>query len=209
MENKTNFTDEQIVKALECCQTQYNRNCEECPYEKCKKAYISVVTCESEMRKDLLAFINRQKEKSEQTEKAEANFKKDINDGNIREITNDEFMKLKPGDSVYLKCGERFLLSEVIEPPFWNGDADEPGWEIETDDGFCDRYSIYVAPEQSTGQNDWSLEGILAKYFPDSEAPVAYTNLISLISDLQSLGVLSNANRIISRLDEIESGREY
>ena len=52
--------DNEIMKALECCQTQYNRNCAECPYEKYKKSYISTVTCESEMRKDLLDFINRQ-----------------------------------------------------------------------------------------------------------------------------------------------------
>ena len=55
------FTDNEIIKALECCQTKYNRNCEECPYKNLRKTYISIVTCESEMRKDLLAFIRRQK----------------------------------------------------------------------------------------------------------------------------------------------------
>lgn len=48
---------EQIIKALECCQTEYERNCQECPYEVHKKRYISVVTCGSMLRQDLLTLI--------------------------------------------------------------------------------------------------------------------------------------------------------
>ena len=54
------MTDNKIIKALECCQTEYNRNCKECPYEKSKARYISTVTCSSRMRKHLLEFVNRQ-----------------------------------------------------------------------------------------------------------------------------------------------------
>lgn len=52
--------DKEIIKALECCQTQYAKNCKDCPYEKYKKPYISTTTCSSQMRADLLDLINRQ-----------------------------------------------------------------------------------------------------------------------------------------------------
>ena len=52
--------DNEIIKGLECCQPQYEKNCEECPYAKHKKHYISVINCSSLMRKDLLDLIKRQ-----------------------------------------------------------------------------------------------------------------------------------------------------
>ena len=52
-----------IIKALECCQTQYDRNCYECPYERHKTRSISVITCESILRKDLLSLINSYEQK--------------------------------------------------------------------------------------------------------------------------------------------------
>lgn len=62
----------------------------------------------------------------------------------IRDITFDEFQNLKVGDIVFVKCGEDILESEVIQTPFYNYDADETGWEVETTNGFCDHYSLYV-----------------------------------------------------------------
>lgn len=55
------MTDNEIIKALECCQTQYAKNCEKCPYERYKKPCISAITCSSQMRADLLDLINRQR----------------------------------------------------------------------------------------------------------------------------------------------------
>lgn len=59
------MADREIIRALECCQTKYNRKCECCPYEKYQTRYISAVTCESGLREDLLNFVDRQKEESE------------------------------------------------------------------------------------------------------------------------------------------------
>ena len=129
----------------------------------------------------------------------------------LKEISQEEFSELKVGDIVYFKmqCPVRFIKMQVTRAPFWNGDADEPGWEVETDNGFYDRESLYIDTRICPCGNDRSLEGILRKYFcgdgcaDDSFLSVAYTQLISLLSDLESLGVLSDASSIISRLDEI------
>ena len=55
------MTDEHTIKALECCQTTYGRNCKECPYAQFQKKYITDDTCSSRLRADLLTLINRQK----------------------------------------------------------------------------------------------------------------------------------------------------
>jgi hypothetical protein len=62
------MTDKEIKKALECCQTQYARNCKDCPYEKYKTHSISAVTCSSRLRKDLLDLLNRQQAEIERLE---------------------------------------------------------------------------------------------------------------------------------------------
>jgi hypothetical protein len=36
-----------------------------------------------------------------------------------------------------------FITASVVNPMFWNSDADEPDWEVETTNGFVDIYSIY------------------------------------------------------------------
>ena len=56
---------EQIIKALECCQTQYDRNCYECPYGRHRTRSISVITCSSILRKDLLSLVNELTEENE------------------------------------------------------------------------------------------------------------------------------------------------
>lgn len=62
----------------------------------------------------------------------------------MKRITHEEFHNLKVGDIVFIKCGRRFYESKIAEEPFYNSDADEPGWEVATDNGFCDEYSLYI-----------------------------------------------------------------
>ena len=63
---------------------------------------------------------------------------------NLRRITDDEFHKLKLNNTVYAKCGEHIYLSRVLQEPIFNFDADDPDWEIETNNGWFDIYSLYV-----------------------------------------------------------------
>ena len=50
----------EIIKGLECCQTRYNRNCSECPYKIYMSAAVSVETCDSRLRADLLRLIREE-----------------------------------------------------------------------------------------------------------------------------------------------------
>lgn len=56
---------------------------------------------------------------------------------------------LKAGDVVYIGMndhskagGKRSIAAVVLAPLFWNSDADEPDWEVETSNGFSDVYSL-------------------------------------------------------------------
>lgn len=62
----------------------------------------------------------------------------------LRVIEEDEFHKLKAGDIIFIKANGHIFKSTVINKPIWNSDADEPGWEVETTNGWTDMYSIYV-----------------------------------------------------------------
>ena len=62
----------------------------------------------------------------------------------IRDITHEEFRNLKVGDIVFVKYGNNILESKVTQEPFYNYDADEPGWEVETTNCFCDEYSLFI-----------------------------------------------------------------
>ena len=64
---------------------------------------------------------------------------------NIRKISLTEFHSLKYGDTVFVKCGGQFYRSKVVRSPFYNADADQPDWEVETTNGFCDEYSLYIS----------------------------------------------------------------
>lgn len=67
-----------------------------------------------------------------------------------RQITHNEFHQLKEGDVVYIRCigaDPEYSKGRVIRPAFFNSDADEPGWELETSNGFCDEYSVYTKKE--------------------------------------------------------------
>lgn len=62
----------------------------------------------------------------------------------IKMIDWKDFLELKKGDIVYVVVGDRVCKSKVVRSPFYNADADEPDWEVETNNGFCDVYSLYV-----------------------------------------------------------------
>ena len=62
---------------------------------------------------------------------------------NLKRISHEEFQNLQIGDTIFVKCGDKIYESKIITPPFYNIDADEPDWEIETTNGFCDEYSLY------------------------------------------------------------------
>lgn len=62
----------------------------------------------------------------------------------LRAMTEEEFRKLRPGDIVFLSVYGQPYQSRILGRPFWNSDADEPGWEVETSNGFSDMYSLLV-----------------------------------------------------------------
>jgi hypothetical protein len=62
----------------------------------------------------------------------------------FRNMDYTEVSHLKQGDKIAIKIGSDFLSAKVVRPMFWNSDADEPDWEVETDNGFVDVYSIYA-----------------------------------------------------------------
>jgi hypothetical protein len=62
------MTEEQIVKGLYCCQTVYERKCEICSYSIFKKKYISIETCESKMKADVLNLVTKLREKENEFE---------------------------------------------------------------------------------------------------------------------------------------------
>ena len=61
-----------------------------------------------------------------------------------------EIKELEVGDRIaiciYMKTPNdaKFINATVVRPMFWNSDADEPDWEVETNNGFVDTYSIYA-----------------------------------------------------------------
>lgn len=63
---------------------------------------------------------------------------------NLREITHKEFHNLKAGNIVYVNINGQTVKSKVVNEPFYNADADDPDWEVETTNGFCDEYSLWV-----------------------------------------------------------------
>ena len=61
-----------------------------------------------------------------------------------REITENEFFALRKGNVVHIIIGDDIIQTEVTNAPFFNSDTSEPGWEVETENGFCDQYSLWV-----------------------------------------------------------------
>lgn len=64
-----------------------------------------------------------------------------------------EIKQLEVGDkiaicvSMNIPDNIKFVNATVTRPMFWNSDADEPDWEVETTNGFVDIYSIYEVKE--------------------------------------------------------------
>lgn len=60
-----------------------------------------------------------------------------------------EIKELEVGDEIAicihmdLPNNVEFIKATIVRPLFWNSDADEPDWEIETNNGFIDTHSIY------------------------------------------------------------------
>lgn len=61
----------------------------------------------------------------------------------MERISYTDCFTLKPGETIYIMCGYKYLKSIVKRPPFWNNDANIPEWEIETNNGYTDLYSVY------------------------------------------------------------------
>lgn len=75
------------------------------------------------------------------------------NTHSFRRMEFSEIKELEVGDKiaicVYMNIPNKakFIKATVVSPLFWNSDADEPDWEVETDNGFVDIYSIYEVTE--------------------------------------------------------------
>lgn len=66
----------------------------------------------------------------------------------FRRMEFTEIKELEIGDVIYIGILDipnkiEFVKATVVQPLFWNSDADEPDWELETDNCFTDIYSIY------------------------------------------------------------------
>ena len=75
------------------------------------------------------------------------------NTHSFRRMEYPEIKELEVGDKIaiciYMDIPNKaeFISATVVRPMFWNYDADEPDWEVETDNGFTDIYSIYEVTE--------------------------------------------------------------
>ena len=71
----------------------------------------------------------------------------------FRRMEYSEVKELEVGDKIaictYIDIPNRieFVNAIVVTPMFWNSDADSPDWEVETNNGFVDIYSIYEVKE--------------------------------------------------------------
>lgn len=70
----------------------------------------------------------------------------------FRRMEFNEVKELKVGDKIAIRLYNKsnkmeFITATVIQPMFWNSDADEPDYEVETDNCYTDIYSIYEVAE--------------------------------------------------------------
>lgn len=76
------------------------------------------------------------------------------NTHSFRRMEFSEIKQLEVGDKIaiciYMNIPNKaeFIDATIVQPLFWNSDADEPDWEVETDNGFVDTYSIYEIKER-------------------------------------------------------------
>ena len=67
----------------------------------------------------------------------------------FRPISLEEFKQIKEGDMIRCQiCGEIYF-EEAACAAFYNYDADEPDWEIETVDGVCYCWDSIVVPKDN------------------------------------------------------------
>lgn len=64
-------------------------------------------------------------------------------DVDMKMLTLTEFFSLKGKDKIFVRIHDTLVESKVLNKPFYNSDADEPDWEVETSNGFCDIHSLY------------------------------------------------------------------
>lgn len=70
----------------------------------------------------------------------------------FKQMEFNEIKELEAGDKIRIGIMDipnkaEFVSATVVTPLFWNSDADEPDWEVETTNGFVDIYSIYEVKE--------------------------------------------------------------
>ncbi len=75
----------------------------------------------------------------------------------FRQLEPSEVRDLEVGEEVCIgvysekEDGKRqleLIPSVVTKTAYYNSDCDEPGWEIETNNGVTDLYSLYTKPER-------------------------------------------------------------
>lgn len=66
-----------------------------------------------------------------------------MNHRQYRKLRTWEFLDLCVGESIMICVCGRLYPATVVRAAFWNSDADEPDWELETTNGFVDADSVY------------------------------------------------------------------
>lgn len=76
------------------------------------------------------------------------------NNYSFRQMELSEIKELETGDKIAICINNNppskmeFIDTTIVCPMFWNSDADEPDWGVETTNGFVDIYSIYEVKER-------------------------------------------------------------
>ena len=69
-----------------------------------------------------------------------------------------EFQKLKAGDVVVYMVGLKKRRTVCTGNAFYNNDADEPGWEVETENGFLSIDNDIWVQTYNEKENDHAAE---------------------------------------------------
>ncbi len=97
-------------------------------------------------------------------------------DVDMERLTLTEFINLKKDDIVFVQFHDTLIKSTILNKPFWNSDADEPDYEVETSNGFCDIYSLYkLNNEIEKGEYNMNDEKIKIK-LPNGGSIIAERN---------------------------------
>lgn len=62
-----------------------------------------------------------------------------------RMVTLSEFREIKTGDKIVCRIGNRYITQTATSDAFYNYNADDPDWEVETENGFFCWDSVYIA----------------------------------------------------------------